>query len=226
LSSEPACDRGGAQEIRLKPNVQVQWSNGIFLHNTSLGLHISQQPGVEFGPILSYARGCEASPEKKAAGIADIDAALEAGAFLNYYLRKDLRLRSKILMDVSGNQRGTSVNAEAQTFHKIAAHHGVGISLGMNWTNRGYTQSLSHFDPEWTMLFATSTGGKLQALAPQKQHPLKTVYAGLNWNWELSASWMITSQVVAAHVLNDTDDQFSSGKRHYGSFYTGLAYRF
>jgi outer membrane scaffolding protein for murein synthesis (MipA/OmpV family) len=39
------------------PMRQVQWGNGIFISGMSMGLHLSDSPAVELGPLLALAAG-------------------------------------------------------------------------------------------------------------------------------------------------------------------------
>lgn len=47
----------GALDRRFKPllALQVQWSNGVFISGQSVGMHLSTQPSLEFGPLVSLA---------------------------------------------------------------------------------------------------------------------------------------------------------------------------
>ncbi len=43
------------------PALQIQWSSGLFVAGQSLGLHLSQRPDIEYGPLLGYDAGRTAS---------------------------------------------------------------------------------------------------------------------------------------------------------------------
>jgi len=42
----------------------VQWSNGIFISGMSMGMHLSDSPSVEYGPLVALAPGRDASGTK------------------------------------------------------------------------------------------------------------------------------------------------------------------
>lgn len=56
----------GAEERRATalPMLQVQWSNGVFISGMSMGMHLSNSPAVEYGPLVALAPGRDASGTK------------------------------------------------------------------------------------------------------------------------------------------------------------------
>ncbi|WP_165390825.1 MipA/OmpV family protein [Pseudoduganella lutea] len=56
----------GAKDRRTTalPMLQVQWSNGVFLSGMSMGMHLSNSPAVEYGPLAALAPGRDASGTK------------------------------------------------------------------------------------------------------------------------------------------------------------------
>jgi outer membrane scaffolding protein for murein synthesis (MipA/OmpV family) len=53
----------GARDRRTTamPMLQVQWSNGVFVSGMSMGMHLSDSPAVEYGPLVALAPGRDAS---------------------------------------------------------------------------------------------------------------------------------------------------------------------
>ncbi len=49
----------GASETRVSalPVIQVEWSSGLFISGMNVGMHLSQRPAVEYGPLLSLHPG-------------------------------------------------------------------------------------------------------------------------------------------------------------------------
>lgn len=55
VQSAPRYDGASHNRTQALPVLQVQWSNGIFISGTTLGMHLSDSPSLEFGPLLSLA---------------------------------------------------------------------------------------------------------------------------------------------------------------------------
>ncbi|GGX74198.1 MipA/OmpV family protein [Massilia dura] len=56
----------GARDRRTTalPMLQVQWSNGVFVSGMSMGMHLSESPSVEYGPLAALAPGRDVSGTK------------------------------------------------------------------------------------------------------------------------------------------------------------------
>jgi len=224
--SEPSCELGGEQTTRIMPNVQMQWSNGLFLRNTNLGLHLSPFDRVEFGPLLAYQRGCSASAARKLAGYGDVDGSFQAGGFLNYYPQTGLRLSSKFLVGKVAGKQSSYINLEARSYHQLALHHWIALSTGLAWSKRSYDQSGTRFDPDLMVSGSNDFATPRARIQNQMDANVRNAYLGLNWNWEFSPAWMLTSHVTATHQFDSGKDSLWLGKRNYVTVYSGLAYRY
>lgn len=240
--SEPSCEVGGEQTTRVMPNVQMQWSNGVFLRNTNLGMHLSQSSAYEYGPLLSYQRGCSASAARKLAGYGDVDGSFQAGGFFNFRPLSNLRVGSKLLFGTGAGKKTTYLNIEARSYYKIASHHGLALSSGLAWSRRYYDSANSRFDPNFAdgypVYVANGFGNSLTVSGNEvliaksgkdvvhTNANVRNFYLGVNWNWELSSSWIITSHVTGVHQFDIDSDSLWLGKKNYVTVYSGLAYRF
>lgn len=231
----------GADERETDPAalVQVQWSNGVFLSGLSLGMHLSDAPAVEYGPLLAIEPGRNASGRQKFSGVGGIDglgvasltgqtaqqtlrftdirATPGAGVFLNYYLDESLRLTSNFLYGVGESHNGLLLNLGMQkALPQFAPHHHVSLSAGLTWANRRYTQAYFGVDP--------AASGSTISYTPGSG--VRDVQLTLNWNWELSHLWLLTTQLSATHLTGPAAHSPYVDRRTGLSVRTGLAYRF
>jgi outer membrane scaffolding protein for murein synthesis (MipA/OmpV family) len=233
----------GAEERDTNPAVlaQVQWSNGVFLSGLSLGMHLSDAPALEAGPLLAIEPGRSVSGRQKLSGVGGVDpmgsismasiagpetgqtlrftdirSTVGAGAFLNHYLDESLRLTSSFLYGVGESHNGLLLNLGVQKSFAPAPHHRLALSAGATWANRRYTQEFFGVDPlasGSTISYAPSSG-------------VRDIQLTLNWNWELSHLWLLTSQLSATRLMGPAADSPYVDRRNGLSVRTGLAYRF
>lgn len=222
--------------------VQVQWSNGIFLSGLSLGMHLSPEPTVEYGPLLAIEPGRHASGSQKLSGIDgiggvsiagpgsvdtpspsspalrfnEVSSRPVAGGFFNYYLDESLRLTSSLLYGAGEDRNGLLLQAGVQkSLATFGPHHRVAVSAGVTFANRHYMQDYFGAQP------ATGSGA---GFAPSSG--LRDVQLTLHWNWELSRLWLLSSQVSAQRLMGDAADSPMTARRNNIAVRTGLAYRF
>ena len=238
VSSAPRYRGADVRETDPAVLVQMQWSNGIFLSGLAAGMHLSDAPAVEFGPLLAVEPGRNASGRQKLSGIGGIEVAsiaglaspqtgrtlrftdirstLGAGAFLNHYLDESFRLTSSFLYGVGEDHDGLLLNVGVQKSFTPAPHHRLALSAGATWANRRTMQAYFGVDP--------AASGSTVSYAPSSG--VRDVQLTLNWNWELSNLWLLTSQISATRLVGPAADSPYVDRRNGVSVRTGLAYRF
>ncbi len=239
ITSAPRYRGSDRQETDPVALVQVQWSNGIFVSGLSAGMHLSASPTLEFGPLLAIEPGRNASGAQKLSGIGgvggvgiaapgadlqqrprftDIDSALQGGAFLNHYFDESLRLTSSVLYGAGNDRNGLLLNAGIQKFIQAAAHHAVTLSAGATWANRRYTQDYFGVAPV--------PGAAPDGLSYRPSSGIRDIQLTVNWNWELSNLWLLTSQLSVSRLMGPAADSPLTDRRNNATVRTGLVYRF
>ncbi|MEW7850498.1 MipA/OmpV family protein [Massilia aurea] len=197
------------------PVLQVQWSNGVFISGMSAGMHLSTDPKLEFGPLVSLHANRDESGnggivdgvgvstllplaarvqrENPLAGMPDIGTRVEGGAFLNYYLNPAWRFTSNVLIGSGRERDGARMELGVQRLAvAIAPQHTVSFNAGVTLVNRDYNRSyFGVTDNE-----AWSSGNPVY----RPGGGLKDVRVGARWNWALSPSWMLTTNVQATRL--------------------------
>jgi len=216
--SRPRYEGADSSTVRALPVLQVQWSNGVFVSGMSAGMHLSDLPTVEYGPLLSVhpdrdeaGAGNEVgttamafpsimpvqrSSGARLTGMRDIGTRLEGGAFLNYYLAPEWRLTSSMLLGAGGDHHGARMELGVQRLAvQVAPHHTVSVSAGVTLVNSAYNRAY------FGVSDAESWSSGNPAYRPDGG--LKDVRAGARWNWALSPSWLLTTQVQAVRLSGD-----------------------
>jgi outer membrane protein len=216
LSAGTAAAAGEERPAVLRPLLQVQWSNGIFLSASGIaGWQLSEQPGIEYGPLLLGSNNREPQSSRRLAGTHPIRGSLDVGGFYSFYLNPQLRLQSRLAYDTSA--RGWSSGFELQQgLPELAPHHSLSLSLGVV-VNSGAVMR-ERFE-------VVANGGS----APRSYRPsggLLGASAGVNWNWQLGSNWMLHSAVSGSRLAPAAADSPIVERRQSLTWSSGLAYRF
>jgi len=216
--SRPSYEGADSRVVRALPVLQVQWSNGVFISGMSAGMHLSDRPTVEYGPLLSVhpdrdeaGAGNEVgttalafpsllparrSGSARLTGMRDIGTRLEGGAFLNYYLAPEWRLTSSALLGAGKDRNGARVELGVQRLAlQVAPHHTVSLTAGVTLVNSAYNRAY----------FGVSEAEAWSSGNPtyRPDGGLKDVRVGARWNWALSPSWLLTTQVQGVRLSGD-----------------------
>lgn len=241
--SAPRFEGADSRKVRALPVLQVQWSNGIFISGMSAGMHLSASPVVEYGPLLAIHPGRSESGTGRSigeldakfallpsteremesgnplAGMEDIKARPEAGAFFNYYLSPQWRLTSSVLAGAGYDRKGVHAEIGLQRLAmQLGPHHTVSVSAGVSVANRAYQQSYFGVSSDQAM----SSGNRTY----RPDGGLKDVRIGVRWNWALSPSWMLSSSLQGTRLMGDARRSPLVERPNNVTVSTAFAYRF
>ena len=216
--SRPRYEGADNNKVSALPVLQVQWSNGVFISGLSAGMHLSNRPTVEYGPLLTVhpnrdesgsgriVGGVEVSTAPLAefmrrgnrlAGMQDVSTRLEGGFFFNHYLAPEWRLTSSVLFGSGNDRDGARMELGVQRLAvQLAPQHTLSFSAGATIVNADYNRA-----------YFGVTGDEAWLSGNPVYRPgggIKDVRVGARWNWALSPSWMLVTNVQATRLVGST----------------------
>jgi outer membrane scaffolding protein for murein synthesis (MipA/OmpV family) len=234
----------GSRKVSALPVLQVEWSNGVFISGMSAGMHLSNSPTVEYGPLLAVRPGRDDSGDGNnaggvnsfagtlpiggqivrttpggLAGMDEIGARLQAGGFYNVYLSPQWRLTSSLLFGAGREHDGARLELDLQRLALAAGErHRVSLAAGLGIVNRRYNETYFGVTEE------EANRSRFNAYAPGGG--LQDVHLGARWNWTLTPSWMLTSSLQAKRLLGDASHSPLTERSTNLTVSTAVAYRF
>jgi outer membrane scaffolding protein for murein synthesis (MipA/OmpV family) len=245
--SMPRYEGAESRKTRALPVLQVEWSNGIFVSGMTAGMHLSNRPGFEAGPLLAIQPGRDdggrsagvggvdsladqsfvllpgrvmpKTSDNRLSGMDEIHTRLLGGGFFNYYLAPQWRLTSSALWGAGNDRHGAIAELGVQRLAlDLAPHHSLSMSAGVSLVNRDYNQAF--FGVNFSE--ATRSGNSQYDAAGG----LKDVHVAARWNWALSPGWLVTTHVQAQRLLGSAKDSPLVERPTNLTVSTALAYRF
>jgi outer membrane scaffolding protein for murein synthesis (MipA/OmpV family) len=242
--SAPRYEGAGSRKVSALPVLQIEWSNGMFVSGISAGMHLSKQPTVEYGPLLAIQPGRDedgagtvadgayvgfAGPARgeknttagdgRLAGMEEIGARLQYGGFYNIYLNPQWRLTSSLLAGSGRDHDGVRLELGVQRLALLAGErHRVSLMAGLSVVNRQVNETY----------FGVTAAESVRSRFPvyQPGGGLQDVHVGARWNWVLSPSWMLTSNLQAKRLLGDASHSPLTERSTNTTVSTAIAYRF
>jgi outer membrane scaffolding protein for murein synthesis (MipA/OmpV family) len=152
-------------------------------------------------------------------GMDKIGARLQGGVFANYYLTPQWRLTSSVLYGAGNDHDGARLDLGVQRLAiELGSQHRVSLSAGVSIVNRNYNQTYFGVTREEAMRSRFShydAGGGLQE-----------AHVGVRWNWTLSPSWMLTSNLQVKGLLGNAAKSPLVERSTNMTVSTAFAYRF
>jgi outer membrane scaffolding protein for murein synthesis (MipA/OmpV family) len=248
VQSAPRWDGTGSRKVSALPVLQVQWSNGLFISGMSAGMHLSDSPTFEYGPLLAVQPGRDESGTGRSVdgvgtvgtsligpvpdpidkrnmvatrleGMDEIGARLQGGMFANYYLTPQWRLTSSVLYGAGNDHDGARLDLGVQRLAiELGSQHRVSMSAGVSVVNRNYNQTyfgVTREEAARSRFSYYEAGGGLQEAR-----------VGVRWNWALSPSWMLTSNLQVKGLLGNAAKSPLVERSTNMTVSTAFAYRF
>lgn len=221
---------------------QINWSNGVFLSSpTLMGMHLSNEPGVEYGPLLEYQPGRYASDIEKSRGIQDVAATFNIGGFYNYAWNDDWRFTSTLMHATNDPGMYLTMGVQRSLKNLMPSHHDVVLSVGMSAANGYYNRKYFGIPFNYSNYGAagassspgsvnggtsTAGGAVVPVFSVEPGGGIKDVHGGIRWNWELSPSWLLVSDLSTSYLTRSAGNSPLVEKRNYTTFAAGITYRY
>lgn len=177
---------GSAQSATfIAPYFSVQWSNGVFLKVNQLGVHLSDQPNLEYGltAIPTFSRPT-ALPDERERPKRKFTP--EMGGFLNYRVAHGISVTSSLLYGGGIDHRGLRMHLGAHFWMPVAEHHSLGVTTGLVLANRAALRANFAVSPEQTR----------GALAPHEvSGGVHSTALGGHWSWAITHKYKLGTWV-------------------------------
>lgn len=177
----------------LIPQFSAEWSNGVFVEGLALGIHMSSDPLLRYGPLLALDLGAQRADGSRTS----LRPVL--GAFVNYTPLHNLLLHAHAFAPAGRNGSGVLLDVKAATQTSLAPHHTLAAGVGASVVDGAFMQSD----------FGTA-----------QYHPsggLRDVYAEARWQWQMSRKYTLATGVRASRLLGGAGSSPRTAQR------TGIA---
>jgi len=248
VQSAPRWEGTGSRKVSALPVLQVQWSNGLFISGMSAGMHLSDNPTFEYGPLLAVQPGRDERGSGQSAdgvgtvgtaligpvpepldksrvqatglgGMDKIGARLQGGIFANVYLAPQWRLTSSLLYGAGNEHDGARLDLGVQRLAvESGAGHHVSLAAGVGIVNRKHNETYFGVSQE------EASRSRFSYYAPGGG--LQDAHAGVRWNWVWSPAWMLTSNLLARRLLGSAARSPLVERPTNLTVSTAIAYRF
>ena len=215
VTGSSATDDGAPRAAVLRPLLQVQWSNGVFVSASGVaGMHLSATPGVEYGPLLAASNARAPADSRRLRGTRRIKGSPDVGGFYGYYLGDQARVTTNLMYDSSAHGWRGQLGLQ-KTLPSLAAHHTVTLSAGVSLASGAVMDEL--------YAVSAAAGG---ARDYRPAGGVTSVDMGVNWNWALSSKWLLNSAVTGTRLGNGPARSPFIERRNVITWSSGLGYRF
>jgi len=210
----PEGEGSSKRESALLPALSGSWSNGIFASLGRVGMSLSDDPVVNYGPLLAYGiRQQRADDDSDSASLE-----FRGGGFASYAFASNLNFSLDALYGGGANHHGLELDLNAAYAEPIAAHHTLVVTPQLVWANAAYMQSTFGLTPGQALTDHLST---YRAGAGAKD-----VGVDVRWDWELGTRVTLLTGMLASRLVGSAADSPLVERRNQVYGYSSLTWRF
>ena len=210
----PRSEGGKKRQIGVLPSFSGRWSNGVFASLGQVGWDISNDPVLDYGPLLSYdlhqARTDDPSDK---GGIT-----VEGGGFAHYLFAYNINFNAALLYGGGAKRSGARLIGDADYSVVLGAHAALTLSPGIELANASYMKSTFGVTPAQSAV---------DHLAPYEARPgAKNLFFNSDVAWQFSNKWTLNAGVNTSYLLGSAAHSPLTQKRTDFTAYLSANYHF
>ena len=211
----------GSDERRtiVLPVLDYRWKNGWFAGTTNgVGYLFDSAPNVQYGVRLTADLGRDEGRSTVLAGMGDISARPEVGAFFNYLPTREVFLTSSLRYGTGNDRKGLQFDLGA----------GYAVQLTPQWrTAVGVAATLVNREMMQEFFGVTAAQAVSSAKAPYTPGAgLRDVRANASLNYFITPAWTLTGALTVSALHGDAKDSPLVRERTSTNGVLALSYRF
>ncbi len=210
----PRSEGGKRRQFGVLPSFSGRWSNGIFASLGEVGWDISDDPVIDYGPLISYDLRQRRTDDTSDKGGIDF----EGGAFARYFFAYNIHFNTELLYGGGAKRSGMKLVGDVDYSIRLGPHAALTFSPGIELANASYMKSTFGVTPAQSAI---------DHLAPYETHAgAKDVYFSTNLGWQLSNKWSLDGGANTSHLLGSAAHSPLTEKRTDTTFYLSGIYHF
>jgi outer membrane scaffolding protein for murein synthesis (MipA/OmpV family) len=211
----------GSDERRtvVLPVLDYRWANGWFVGTgNGVGYLFDSAPNVQYGVRLTADFGRDEGRSPVLAGMGDIKARPEIGAFLNYLPTREIFVTSSLRYGAGNDRNGLQVDLGAGYALQLTPQWRAAAGVAATLVNREAMQEYFGVTPAQSL---TSGHAAYSAGAG-----LRDVRANLSVNYFITPAWTATAAVTVSSLEGDAKNSPIVRERTSTTGLAALSYRF
>jgi outer membrane protein len=170
--------------IVIMPLVSAEWANGVFIDMNTLGMNLSEEYGLDYGPLVSPAIS-QASTLSDQGSASRRRFTLEAGGYLRWQVSRSFGVGATLMGGSGSDRRGLTLSLSTGLWRQTAAHHNMGVELQTRYANRSALR-----DDFGSAGYVPEGGPRDAALS-------------LHWRWEVNRKLRLSTRISRQRYLGD-----------------------
>jgi len=208
-----ASEGGSARRLVAVPTASGLWSNGIFARLGAVGWDITDDPTMDYGPLVTY--GIR-SKRSDATHESSLD--IEGGAFYDFMFTREVQFGSQLLYGGCADGQGLRLRLGADVSYRLGAHDTLTLSPGLTLADGSFMRSTYGI---------SATQAPLDGVPPyDAKAGLRDLHLDIDWNSELTTKFTLDAGVSLTRLMGSAARSPLIAERNDAELFTALTYHF
>ena len=202
-----------ARRLVAVPTASGLWSNGVFARLGAVGWDVTDDPTMDYGPLVTY--GIR-SKRSDATHESSLD--IEGGAFYAFMFTREIQFGSQLLYGGGADGQGLRLRLGADVSYRLGAHDTLTLSPGLTLADGSFMRSTYGI---------TAQQAQIDGLpAYDAKAGLRDLHLDVDWNSELNTKFTLDTGVSLSRLMGSAAHSPLIAQRGDVEFFTALSYHF
>ena len=209
-----ASEGGSARRLVAVPTASGLWSNGVFAQIGAVGWDATDDPTMDYGPILTYGSRTNRSDDSGH----HRSLAVQGGAFCGFMFTREIHFESRLLYGGAADGRGLQLRLGADVSYRLGAHDTLTLSPGLTLADASFMRSTYGISAQQAQVDGLP--------AYRARAGVRNLDLDVDWNSELSTKFTLDTGLSLSRFAGGAARSPLIGQRDDATLYTALSYHF
>lgn len=212
LVDVPSNEGSAARRLVAVPTASGLWSNGIFARLGAVGWDVTDDPTMDYGPIVTYGIRARRSDDTTHHG----SLALQGGGFWSFMFTREIQFGSRLLYGGADDGGGLQLRLGADVSYRLGPHDSLTLSPGVTLADASFMRSTYGID---------ATQASRDGLpAYDARAGVRDLHLDVDWNSELSTKFTLDTGVSLSRLMGSAAHSPLIARRNDAEFFVALTY--
>ena len=211
--ADVASNEGSAsRRLVAVPTASGLWSNGVFARIGAVGWDVTDDPTMDYGPIVTY--GIRSKRSDDAGHESSLD--IEGGGFWNFMFTREVQFGSQLLYGGGADSQGLQLKLGADVSYRLGSHDSLTLSPGITLADGSFMRSTYGVDASQARLDGVP--------AYDAKAGVRNLHLDIDWNSELSTKFTLDTGVSLSRLVGSAAHSPLIAQRNDATLFLALTY--
>jgi outer membrane scaffolding protein for murein synthesis (MipA/OmpV family) len=189
LADVASSEGSSARHLVAVPTASGLWSNGVFARLGAVGWDATDDPTMDYGPLLTYGIRSKRSDDAGHESRWDF----QGGGFWSFMFTREVHFGTQLLYGGGADNGGLQMKLGADVSYRLGAHDSLTLSPGLTLADASFMRSTYGIDAAQAQVDGLP--------AYDARGGLRDLHLDIDWNSELSTKFTLDAGVSLSRLM-------------------------